>query len=119
MPPSQNSSTADVRLPTSLQASEAPSQPYPDTTQLVGRHRPPGLLQPSEPHEVLASIAYCPLPSVQCGYLLVVESVHTIVWLVQCFVVLSSQLFAFLAEVVAIFLERGLAMPFGCFRLAV
>ena len=119
MPLSQNSSTADVRLPTSLQASEAPSQPYPDPIQLVGRHRPPGLLQPSEPHEVLVSIACCSLPSVQCGHPLAVESAHTIVWLVQCFVVLSSQLFAFLAVVVAIFLERGLAMPFGCFRLAV
>ena len=119
MPPFQSSSAADVRLPISLQASEAPSQPCPDPIQLVGRHRPPGLLQPSEPHEFLVSIACCSLPSVQCGHPLAVESAHTIVWLVQCFVVLSFQLFAFHAVVVAISLKHGLAMPFGCFRLVV
>ena len=53
----------------------------------------------------------------QCGHPPAVEPVHTIVWPVQCFVVLLSQLFVFHVVDAAISLTHDPAMPFGRFGL--
>ena len=117
-PPSRNSSTADVQLPASLQASGAPSRPYyPDPAQLDERHRPPGPPLPSEPLGVLVVNACCLLTFEQCSFPPVVGYVHTLVLLVHCFAVLSFQLFAYPVAIVVASFGRDRATLVGCFRL--